>query len=198
MYDLFLAIVVMIILNLAVWTLSAELVHGHSEPVEGLDSLATLLAQVLGETGRRFFFVGVFSAVFTSLVGIAMVLAFIASHGYLRWRAGGQAVEQDYKTTPIYRGVVIWALVSPLIWTIPGMPDFVTLTLVGNGIQVLLVPFLAGGLWWITASGQYIGPSYRNRWWENLVMLLAFVLAVWGSIGILIEFATSIYGVFWR
>ena len=75
------------------------------------------------------------------------------------------------------------------------MPDFVTLTLVGNGIQVLLVPFLAGGLWWITASGQYIGPSYRNRWWENIVMLLAFALAVWGSIGILLGFATSILGI---
>jgi len=183
MYDLFLAVVVMIVLNLAVWTLGAELVHGSDKAVEGLDDLATLLALVLGEPGRRLFFVGVFAAVFTSLVGIAMVLAFIASHGYLRWRAGGQVVKQDYKSTSIYRGMVIWALVSPLIWTLPGMPDFVTLTLVGNSIQVLLVPFLAGGLWWITASTRFIGPTYRNRWWENAVMAFLFVLSLWAAVG---------------
>jgi len=194
MYDLLLGVIVMIILDLAVWTLGAELVHGSGKPIEGLDGLAALLAEVLGETGRRLFFVGVFCAVITSLIGVAMVLAFITSHGYLRWRAGGLAVEQDYKSTSIYRGVVIWALLSPLIWTMPGMPDFVTLTLVGNGVQVLLVPFLAGGLWWITASPQYIGLTYRNRWWENLVMLLAFSLSVWGSIGILLELSTSIRG----
>ena len=40
MYDLLLAVVVMIILNLAVWTLGAELVHGRGEPVEGLSIIS--------------------------------------------------------------------------------------------------------------------------------------------------------------
>ena len=47
---------------------------------------------------------------------------------------------------------MLWVLISPLVWTVPGMPDFVTLTLVGNSLQVVLIPFIAGGLWWITAS----------------------------------------------
>ena len=32
------------------------------------------------------------------------------------------------------------------------MPDFVALTLAANSAQVVLLPMLAGGLWWITAS----------------------------------------------
>jgi hypothetical protein len=59
------------------------------------------------------------------------------------------------------------------------MPDFVYLTLIANSAQVVLIPPLAGGLWWITARSTYIGAQYRNRWWENLVMLVLCVVAMW-------------------
>jgi hypothetical protein len=78
--------------------------------------------------------------------------------------------------------MVLWCLVSPLVWTIPGMPDFVTLTLVANSGQVVLVPILAGGLWWITASARCIGREHCNRWWENVVMAVLFVLALYGAL----------------
>jgi hypothetical protein len=63
------------------------------------------------------------------------------------------------------------------------MPGFVYLTLLSNSAQVVMVPLLAGGLWWITASGKYIGKQYKNRWWENLVMGVLFILALWGGYG---------------
>lgn len=74
-------------------------------------------------------------------------------------------------------------LVAPLVWMlpVPGMPDFVTLTLIVNSAQVVLVPFTAGGLWGITALPGYIGSAYRNRWWENGVMAFLFSLALWGA-----------------
>ena len=37
------------------------------------------------------------------------------------------------------------------------MPGFVALTLAANSAQVVLLPLLAGGLWWITASERLIG-----------------------------------------
>jgi hypothetical protein len=37
-------------------------------------------------------------------------------------------------------------------------------------------------LWWITSSARFIGAQYRNRWWENVLMGLLFVLAVYGAI----------------
>ena len=83
----------------------------------------------------------------------------------------------------MYRLLVLWVLIPPLVWTLPGMPDFVTLTLLANSVQVVLIPFLAGGLWWITASGRYIGRKYQNRAWENAVMALVFALAIWGAYG---------------
>jgi Mn2+/Fe2+ NRAMP family transporter len=184
-YDLFLGVLVMIVLNLAVWTLGAELMHGTNESVEGLDGLVSVLGEVLGSWGERLFLTGVFSAVFTSYVGISMVLALIASQGVDLWRGHIPSANENRKSTPVYRAVILWALISPLIWTLPGMPEFITLTVIGNSLQVFLVPVLAGGLWRITASEKYIGREHRNQVWENLVMLLTFVLAVWGSYGLL-------------
>lgn len=183
MYDFLLAILMMVVLNLAVWTLGAELIHGSGETIDDLAGLTRLLSKVLGIGGAKLFYLGVFAALFTSIVGHALGLACMASHGFLRWRAGTGPISHDYGTHPAYRCVVIWVLISPLVWTLPGMPGFVPLTLIVNSLQVLLIPFLAGGLWWITASTRCIGPEYRNRWWENLFMVGVFALALWGAYG---------------
>lgn len=184
MYDFLLAVVVMIVLDLSIWTLGAELVHDTGRSVHTLDDLTRLLTDVLGDTGRVLFHLGVFAAVYTSVVGHAVGLGAIGNHGYRRWRAGpGVALAGAHVEGPVYRALVLWVLISPLVWTAPGMPDFVTLTLLANSLQVVLVPFLAGGLWWITASGKYIGAAHRNRPWENAVMVVVFALAIWGAYG---------------
>ena len=182
LYDLMLAIVVMIVLNLSVWILGAELLY-PDQHIRELDDLPRLLSAVLGEGGRWLFYVGVFAAIYTSVLGHAAGLAYMGSHAWLRWKAGSGPITVDYRQHPLYRWIAVWCLVSPLVWTIPGMPDFVTLTLVANGAQVVLLPLLAGGLWWITASARHIGREFCNRWWENAVMAVLFALAVAGAAG---------------
>lgn len=182
-YDFLLGIAVMIVLDLAVWTLGAELVHGTGKEIRALDDLSGLLGIALGNGGRVLFYLGVFAAIFTSIIGHAMGLGLLATHAFVRWRAGPQAVLEDFRAHPMYRLVAIWILVSPLVWTAPGMPGFVRLTLISNSAQVVLVPILAIGLFWITASPRYIGERYRNRWWENLVMAGVLAISLWGAVG---------------
>jgi Mn2+/Fe2+ NRAMP family transporter len=182
MYDFLLAVVVMIVLDLAIWVLGAELVHARGKHIKDLDGLTALLTEVLGEGGRVLFHLGVFAAVFTSILGHAVGLAAIGSHGHHRWKRGPDAPRPtDLNASRVYRFLVLWVLLSPLPWTLPGMPDFVTLTVLANSAQVLLIPFLAGGLWWITASPRFIGPQHRNRAWENALMAGVFALALWGA-----------------
>ncbi|MCH2203176.1 MAG: Nramp family divalent metal transporter [Fuerstiella sp.] len=182
LYDFLLAVFVMILLNLAVWTLGAELLHPKGETIEKMDDLPRLLSKILGSNGRILFYLGVFSAVFTSLVGHAMGLGYLGTHALMRWQgAEGRHTQARCREHPMYRWIALWCLISPLIWTIPGMPGFVKLTLVANSAQVVLLPVIAGGLWCITARAPYIGSKYKNRWWENLVMGGLFVLAVWGG-----------------
>ncbi len=61
------------------------------------------------------------------------------------------------------------------------MPGFVELTLIVNAAQVVLLPPILGGLWWITASKKCIGSEYYNRWWENLVMAVLACVAVYSA-----------------
>jgi hypothetical protein len=181
-YDFILAIVALIIFNLAVWTLGAELVHTSGKSIGTLTDLTDLLGLVLGEGGRKLFYLGMFGAVFTSLLGNGLGLGYLASHAYNRWRkksAGGDKI--DYKSHPIYIFTASWIMISPFVWILTGKADFITLTLLANTLMAVLIPALAGGLWWITASSRYIGNQYKNHWWENLIMGFLFILAVWGA-----------------
>ncbi len=179
-YDFLLSIVVMILLNLAVWTLGAELLFPDKH-IQTLDDLPKLLSSVLGESGRVLFYAGIFAAIYTSLIGHATGLGALGSHAWLRCHAATRTGPIDYRNHRMYRWIVVVCLVTPLVWTLPGMPDFVTLTLIANSGQVVLLPLLAGGLWWITASARYIGETYKTRWWENGIMTLLFVLALSGA-----------------
>lgn len=180
-YDFLLAVVAMIVLNLSIWTLGAELLYPRKLTIENMDDLPKLLSEVIGPAGRTVFYVGIFAAVFTSLIGHALGLALLGSHAFLRWRTGRILQSKDFQSHPVYRAIVIWCLVSPLVWTLPGMPDFVTLTLVSNSLQVVLIPFIAGGLWYITASPRCIGAADVNRLWENALMGCLFLLGISGS-----------------
>ncbi len=179
-YDFLVAVVVMIVFNLAVWTLGAELVHGKGGTISSVDDLASLLGGVLGQAGRLLFLLGVFAAIFTSIVGAGMGLGCLATHAWLRWRAGNDVpLPGDFRDHRIYRIVVLWILISPLVWM--GQAEFVSLTILANSFSVVLIPALAGGLWCITARASFIGAEYCNRWWDNAVMAFLFVLALYGG-----------------
>jgi Mn2+/Fe2+ NRAMP family transporter len=178
-YDLLLGIVVMIVLNLSVWVLGAELLYPDRR-IRTLDDLPALVSTVLGETGRVLFYAGIFAAIYTSILGHAQGLASLGTEAWQRWR-GADRAGSTLTTQPLYRGIAAWCLISPLVWTLPNMPDFVILTLAANSAQVLLVPLIAGGLWRITASSRFIGGRHRTRWWENAVMAALFLLALYAA-----------------
>ena len=180
LYDFLLAVIVMIVLDLSIWVLAAETAPVQGFEIKKMSDLQNLLGGHLSRSIQTLFFGGIFAVVFTSLVGHAMGLASMGSHALLRWQ--GRLREPTERDSPVYRAIVVWCLISPLIWTIPGMPDFVTLTLVSNAAQVLLLPFIAGGLFAITAFPKYIGAQYKNRPWENVLMVGMLVLAIWGAV----------------
>ncbi len=181
-YDFILAIVALIIFNLAVWTLGAELVRESGKNIGNLEDLTALLGLVLGEGGRKLFLLGMFGAVFTSLLGNGLGLGYLASHAFFRWRNPKSTTKTpDYRKYPIYKITALWIMVSPFVWILTGKADFVTLTLLANTLMAVLIPALAGGLWWITANSRYIGTEYKNKLWENLIMGFLFALAIWGA-----------------
>jgi uncharacterized membrane-anchored protein len=191
LYDLLIGIVAMLVLNLAVWALGAELLYPDRH-IENLDDLPKLLSTLLGEPGRILFYAGIFSAVYTSIIGHAAGLGRLGTHAWLRWQAGSGPISQDFRNHPCFLWIAVSCLVTPLVWTLPGMPGFVALTLAANSAQVILLPLLAGGMWWITASGRLIGAEHRNRWWENLLMSVLFSLAVYFALAAFVSLMATL------
>ena len=190
-YDLLLGIVVLIVLDLAIWTLGAEVLHPRGLTIAEMDDLPRLLSTILGEGGRLLFYLGLFAVLYTGLVGQALGFGALCSHGYQRWRAGPEVQLQAYQAHPSYRWVVVWCLISPVVWTAPGMPGFVVMTVFAATASVVLIPLLVGGLWWITAKAEYIGTEYKNRLWENVLMGALFALGLWGAYGSVKSIAES-------
>src|SRR5688572_2201537 len=139
LYDLLLGIFAMLVLNLAVWVLGAELLFPDKR-IEHLEDLPNLLSAILGESGRLLFYAGVFSAIYTSIIGHAAGLGALGTHAWLRWRGRPVTSTADFRGYACYRWIALVCLVSPLIWTMPGMPGFVALTLTANAAQVILLP----------------------------------------------------------
>ena len=67
--ELVFGIIVLIILDLAGWTVGAEVLHPKGIKVTDLDSLAMILGESFGLMGIRIFSIGVFAALFSSIAG---------------------------------------------------------------------------------------------------------------------------------
>ena len=166
----------MLVLNLAVWVLGAELLYPDRH-IEHLEDLPNLLSNVLGEPGRLLFYAGIFSAIYTSIIGHAAGLGSLGTHAWLRMR--GRRGPDRHRFPPA----------SLLSLDRRRVPDPAADLDPARHARVrgadarrqqragVLLPLLAGGLWWITASSRLIGREYRNRWWENAVMAVLFALA---------------------
>ena len=105
--------VVMLVLDLSIWTLGAETLHEQGGTIETMDDLPWLLGTRLGRFGELLFYAGIFAAVFTSLIGHALGLGMLASHSWLRLRSPtADLADTDFRTTRLYRAVATWCLVS--------------------------------------------------------------------------------------
>jgi Mn2+/Fe2+ NRAMP family transporter len=181
-YDLLFGIFVIILLDLAVWVIGAELIHPRGITIASLDDLANLLVLALGRIGAPIFYAGVLAAVATSLIGSAIGYAAMCDDMVQKLRFGPEAPPMPANgDRRVYRAVVWFCLISPLVWSIPALPGFVVLAVTVNAAVVVVLPFLAGALWYITADARFIGRRHRNTRVENLLMGLLVALSLYGA-----------------
>lgn len=182
-YDLALGIVVIVLLDLAVWALGAQVLHPQGLRVESVKDLASMLTQSLGSAGGILIYLGVFAAVASSIVGNAMAYSYMATHALLLWK--GEGAHANYRSHPWYRWLVAWGIWSPLVWVIASSPSFVALTVLVNAVQIILLPVLAGGIWALTARSKFIGAAHKNSLPVNVGMALFMAVALAGTWGVL-------------
>jgi hypothetical protein len=183
LYDLAFGTIILVIINLSIWTIGAELLFPNNINIKNLDDLGQLLTIAIGKYGEPIFFIGVFSALYSSVIGYAVGFGFLITDivGVMKSKNTVKSMPLNISNSKVYRLVVIWCLFTPLIWLFPNMPSFITLTLVANTAAVIVLPILCGSLWYITSSKRYIGNKYKNTIFEHLTLLILFILSIWGS-----------------
>jgi Mn2+/Fe2+ NRAMP family transporter len=107
LYDFILGVLAMLVLNLSVWVLGAELLYPDRR-IEHLEDLPNLLSAVIGEPGRLLFYAGIFSAIYTSIIGHAAGLGRLGTHAWLRWQAGSGPITTNYRDHSCYRWIALW------------------------------------------------------------------------------------------
>ena len=91
---------------------------------------------------------------------------------------------------PIFRYSQIGLLiVLPLIFSLPGLADFILLTIVANAMAVLTAPIILVGVILITNNRRWMLAEYRNKWWENLILLIVAGIGLWATYGLITSFA---------
>ena len=182
-YDLAFGTIILVIINLSIWTIGAELLFTKNISINNLDDLGLLLSIAIGKFGEPLFFIGVFAALYSSVIGNAIGFGYLItdSVNVIKSRDIIKKKPLNIANSKIYRFVILWCLFSPLVWSIPNMPSFITLTLVANAAAVIVLPLLCGSLWIITSSERYIGNKYKNKIYENVTLLILFLLSLWGS-----------------
>ncbi|MEO5862331.1 MAG: hypothetical protein ABIQ03_07700 [Burkholderiales bacterium] len=132
-----------------------------------------------------------YSSVIGNATGYGLMCADIANVS--RPSEAAAITDANVADSSIYRLVAAWRLFSPLIWSFPGMPGFVAVALIANAATVVVLPLLCASLWYITARTAYIGPVYRNGYWENSLMAGLFALSVWGAYQSVISIAAAFH-----
>lgn len=181
--DLLFAVVVGIVINLAIWVVGVEILRPNGLQVNTLSDLGAALELFFGAGGWLIFFTGVFATLFASVVGKTTAFPMLITDALQhirpeRRKRYGKTFHKD----PAHKWFLLFILVTPLVWSLPGMPDFVTLTIGVNALNIVGLPVISLGLLIMSNQKSLLGDRYRNNWFENLALGFATLLAIWVAI----------------
>lgn len=194
-YDLLFGCLILFFINVLIWILGAEVLQPQGIKVESAKDLPFLLQAGLGKTGAIFVHFGIIAAIFTSLLGFSTGLSRVATHAIDIWRRPDISKSREELTIsrkPVYQATVVWCLFSPLVWTLPGMPGFVVLTVFVNMLQIVLLPAIAIGIWMLTSKERFIGREWKNGMANNILCIVFTLVSLIGA-GLSISKAIDVF-----
>jgi len=178
--DLLFAVFVGIVINLAIWIVGAEILRPNGIEVKTLGDLGKALEMFFGSIGWYVFFIGVFATLFASISGKTTAFPMLITDAFQHVRPERrERYGKEFHRDPMHKWFMLFILVTPLIWSLPGMPDFVTLTIGVNALNIVGLPVISLGLLIMSNQKSLLGKEYRNNLFENIALMFATGLALW-------------------
>ena len=178
--DLLFAVFVGIVINLAIWIVGAEILRPNGIEVKTLGDLGKALEMFFGPIGWYIFFVGVFATLFASISGKTTAFPMLITDAFQHVQPERrERYGKEFHKDPMHKWFMLFILVTPLIWSIPGMPDFVTLTIGVSALNIIGLPVISLGLLIMSNQKSLLSKEYRNNLFENIALAFATGLALW-------------------
>lgn len=186
--DLLFGVCMGIVINLAIWVVGAEILKPNNIEVDSLDDIATALALHLGPVGSTIFYLGAFGALYSSVIGHAVGFPKISINCFqIIWKNRKEKYGDNLNDDPLYKWISLFILVTPIVWSLPNMPGFVTLVVFVNVLYVVALPAISIGLLIVSNKKMYLGDRTNNLA-ENIILTLTTLLAIWSSIKLVMDF----------
>lgn len=185
--DLLFSTFILIVLNLAIWIVGAQILRPAGIQVTTLNDIAMALELAFGKAGSVIFYLGVLSIFYGGILGIANgYTGLIVENIHILKPERAEMYDHTSEKDPLYKIMVMVILGTALIWSLPNMPSFVALTLITNLFSTLALPAIAIGLLFLSNRKDYMG-DWRNNWFENTILAGATLLAISGAVKLVLN-----------
>lgn len=205
-FDLLFGTFVMFALVLAVWVVAAETLHASGGTITSELDLAAMMEAAIGPAGPPIMWCAIFFTVFNNIVTQPPVyVRMLIEAVYMSRPDREQRIRLSHpdsiaspKTTfsrdPLYWRILIPVMTVPVLFSLPGMPGMVVVTLLGISFSVLTVPPTMLGLIAMTARRDLMRPDYVNRWWETAILVGIALVGLWATYQLIVSIGRSISG----
>jgi Mn2+/Fe2+ NRAMP family transporter len=180
--DLLLGVVAVIIVNLSIWIVGAQVLHARGGTVKTLPDLAAMMGTAIGAIGPWLLWVGLFFVAFCSFSAYASGYTQILFRGMHRSATVRAAQYPEPKADPLFKRVQIGVMVLvPVVFALPVFPEALSMTVIGSATAGLLAPVLMIGTIVLTNDRRRMAAGYTNRWWTNLLLCGVGLVGLWAS-----------------
>jgi len=175
-WDLAFSVGAIFLMGMLLQITAAGTLHGAGARLDNAGDLVRIFSAKLGLAGRLIFGLGLWAALFSSLVGTTTGYAMMATdicrkHVPLFRRPEGHTQpKRGVQHDPIFRCLVALWLFSPLYVLFTGWTP-VWLVLAVSSAVVVLIPFLSLALLRITSDRRLMG-AHQNGWFTNVMLVL--------------------------
>jgi Mn2+/Fe2+ NRAMP family transporter len=183
--DLMAGVLAVIVVNLAIWVVGAEIVRSHGLTVESIDDLALTMQLAVGAAGPWIFWIGLFFVAFSSFGAYATGYTQMLFRGLYESLPARRARYGEGVRDPLFNWIQVGVMVvPPLAFAAPGLPDVLVLTVIGSSVAVLLAPVIVVCTIWLTNSRRLMLPGYTNTWWMNVILVVVGIIGIWATYGV--------------
>lgn len=196
-YDLLLGVLAILVINVAVWVVAAETLRGQGLVLQDETDLAVMMQLAVGTAGPVLLWIAIFFVTFDNLPAYSygFTRMFIDGLHQQRPARGARYDSKAGENDPLFKWLQIGGLVVlPLVFALPHAPNVIVLTVLGNTFAVLTTPIIVFGLLWMTNKKTLMLDGYTNRWWENVVLVVAAAIGCWASYHLVGSLATLLTG----